>query len=1020
MKNKIIYVTILFVVVLFSNSFCQKIEGVYLPPQTDEIPEFFKLFYEKNYLDKVNVFALDKAANAYKEEFEKKTSYSERKELETGEENEDIYILYYKRWRRAMTKYVQADGSLKVMNDIQTEDHHNTKNVKRAAANWELVGPMETFLNFSESAKQPADPHLVNIYACAMAPSNPSVLYAGAETGAIYKTIDKGLNWTMVLDELKIYAALAVHPTNPDIVYAGGHNGANEIRKSIDGGKTWTATPLSTGDIYTMAIKPSSPSTVFAAAAKGLFRSTDAGATWAIIPGYNTATYDICFKIDDDNSVFILKQNGSNLEFFKSTDGGATFNVSSWQPFSTTSGGRMTVTAADPNRIYVVALGNPQPNIYRSDDGGTSWTLKASGVMGNGQGFYDLDIIANPKNANDIIVGTQSTYKSTDGGATFKNLGLPIHADLQELIAQGGDTWILTDGGANYSSDFGASLANLSTRNNGLCGSDFWGFAQGWNEDIVGGGLYHNGNLAMNENYPYGKALFFGGSEAPTGYYMVGRPRHVAFSDVSPKIIPATYSGTVSSFTFKKYPNEDGYGSDASEVEFSPYCYMHIYLGQGNQFWKSVDGGATWNSLYTFTDKTKKFEICRSNPNVIYLAATSAFYKSTNGGTTWTKLTLPAGASSSRMEIAVDFKNENNLWITSPSNSSGNRVFKSTDGGATWTNLTTSTINGRSYKNLVHQAGTDGGIYILADNSYVYYRNNKMADWVSYSASLPKSYPLLSKAFYRDGKLRTAGNRGIWEVDFYEPSSPVAQPMVNKLSGVNCPADTFYFDSYSVLSLTGATFSWSFPGASYVSSTTVRNPKVVYTPGTHSVTLTVSNPNGTDTKVLGSSITVTAGTNTPAAPTITQSGFVLTSSSTTGNQWCLNGTPIPGATNQNYTATVTGNYTVILITNGCVSPASNVVNISIVGIDEIGNPNQLSIYPNPSNGDFTIEFNSDNKSTYGLEITNALGELLYQEEIKDFKGEYTKLLNVGKGISGIYTLRLINTKNQTVKKIIVY
>jgi PKD repeat protein len=712
--------------------------------------------------------------------------------------------------------------------------------------------------------------------------------------------------------------------------------------------------------------------------------------------------------------------------------------MSGWTPI-TASGGRMTVTPADPNRIYVVLLGvSPAivaPYIYRSDDAGATWVLKITGVPnslggsttlpGNGQGFYDLDILASPNNADQLLVATTSAYKSIDGGATYVRFAgyggsFNIHSDMQEIIALGNDTWIATDGGISYSSDFFTSAANCSVRSKGIHGSDFWGFAQGWNEDIVGGGRYHNGNAVMNETYPFGRALFMKGTEAPTGYYMIGRPRYVAFSDATNQAIPPTFNGGTKSFAFTKYPNEDGYGSDPSEVEFSPSCYMHVYLGKDNQFWKSTDGGATWTSLYTFSNKVKKFEISRSNPNVIYLAATNAFYKSVDGGTTWATIALPSGASASRMEIGVDFTNENNVWITSPSNSSGNRVFKSTNGGTSWTNLTTPAINGRSYVNLVHQAGTDGGVYILADNAYVYYRNNKMPDWVSYAASLPKSSPLLSKPFYRDGKLRTAGNRGIWEVDFYEASSPVAQPMVDKLAGNSCKADTFYFDSYSVLSLTGASFSWSFPGASYVSSTTVRNPKVVYTPGTHSVTLTVSNPNGTSTKILGSTITVAAGANTPAAPTITQSGFVLTSSSTTGNQWCLNGTPIPGATNQNYTATVIGNYSVVFIKGGCASVASNVINVNTVGMNELDNPNQLSVYPNPSSGEVNVGFNADNKTTYSVEITNAIGEVVYKEEVKDFKGGYTKSLHIGKGVSGIYTLRLSNTQNQTVKKIIVY
>jgi hypothetical protein len=225
------------------------------------------------------------------------------------------------------------------------------------------------------------------------------------------------------------------------------------------------------------------------------------------------------------------------------------------------------------------------PHIVRSDDAGATWTLMCTGGTGltgstasplgmsNGQGFYDLDILANPNNANEVIAATTTAYRSTDGGATFTAVGgyhgsLGIHPDIQEMIAIGGDTWITTDGGLNYSTDFFATAGNFSPRFKGIYSSDMWGFGQGWNEDIVGGGRYHNGNTALNEAYPTGEAIRLGGGEQATGYYMIGRPRHIAFSDINPKIVPVTRNGSLVDFTFTKFPNEDGYGNDMSEIEF--------------------------------------------------------------------------------------------------------------------------------------------------------------------------------------------------------------------------------------------------------------------------------------------------------------------------------------------------------------------------------------------------------------------------------------------------------------------
>lgn len=82
-----------------------------------------------------------------------------------------------------------------------------------------------------------------------------------------------------------------------------------------------------------------------------------------------------------------------------------------------------------------------------------------------------------------------------------------------------GDVWVTTDGGVNYSTDQFVSLNQYTASVNGLVGSDFWGFDQGWNEDIVVGGRYHNGNTGMADFYG-DKALRMGGAESPTGWVL--------------------------------------------------------------------------------------------------------------------------------------------------------------------------------------------------------------------------------------------------------------------------------------------------------------------------------------------------------------------------------------------------------------------------------------------------------------------------------------------------------------------
>jgi photosystem II stability/assembly factor-like uncharacterized protein len=866
--------------------FAQKTSSIYIPAQSAETPVWFTIFYQPNFEQQINIELLDEQVNEYESALEKK--YSDE-ELLSGEENENIYLLYYKRWRKSVNEFIQPDGSVKypsVSNHsslINSTTKSLTSNRSPTSA-WSLVGPNETFFNLQSNAAQPACSWQVNIYSFAIAPSNNAILYAAPETGGIFKTSDKGLNWISCMDNISAgtFLSIAINPTNPNIVYAG-KNG--QVYKSIDGGSNWNFFTLASGDINSIIINPSNPNILFAGGNNGLFTSADGGNTWTIVSGMNTTIYDLFFQINNPNTVFVLKKVGSFIEFWKSIDGGINFaaSINGWtgKGIAVSNGARMTVTPADANRIYAVLLGSGaspnKPFIFRSNDAGATWDTTCTGILnsltGNsiqplgmsvGQGYYDLGIIANPNNANQFIVASTSAYKSNDGGFTFNSLGgyvgnFSIHPDIQWMAANGTDTWIATDGGMNYSTDFFSNTTNFSARNKGIYGSDMWGFAQGWNEDIVAGGRYHNGNTVLSENYPQGKSLRLGGGEAPTGYYMIGKERNIVFSDLNPGVVvPAVFNGTSTYFSFNKLPNEDGYGWDASEVKFYPHCYNIIYSGSGNELWKSMDGGVSWTSLYNFNQRVKKFEVAFNNPNVIYVATANGFYKSTNAGANFSAIVLPTGANLYRMKVSVSRQNENILWITSPSNSTNNRVFKSIDGGASWINLTTPTINGQNYEYSICQDGTDGGIYIIAYRGKVFYRNNSMIDWADFSTNLPKSFgPLKLTPFYRDGKIRAAGDRGIWEIDLYEESAPIAQPTVDKISST-CVRDTFYFDDFSVLKHQAATWNWSItPTPSYINSTTVRNPKVLFAnAGSYTVSLTVSNGSGTNTKIINDMITV--------------------------------------------------------------------------------------------------------------------------------------------------------------------
>jgi hypothetical protein len=731
-------------------------------------------------------------------------------------------------------------------------------------------------------------------------------MYTASQNGKIFKTVDHGENWTAIGENYDFQGDtwdrinIAVAPSDPNIVYitSGIIYGNGSIWKSIDGGIVWTRLHnLSTAnrvDANTIIIHPTDPITVYLAG-NNIYKSTNGLLSYDIVRAGGAR--DIRFKTDDPNTLFALVNDVPNNRqvFVKSTDAGANWTESITGWFSTTQiqdgGGRMTVSTGNPNLIYCIILGEITGGtgeniigIAKSTDAGATWTTPIANTnptsdsdtdpLKSGQGYYDLDIEVSDQDDNLVYVGITGSWKTTNGFATVV-AGLPNqHADTQEVHFNGSnDMWVASDGGIDL---YNATLTSNTPKNRGLTGTEFWGFDQGWNFDTQVGSYYHNGESVRLQSYPSNDFQTIGGGEPATGYVSLADEKKAWFSYPGGVTIPNTINTNPGFFTYGKYPNEDYWEINRrSEIVHHPYHNQTQFLGRDNILWKTTNNGSSFSVLYTFgsisTDKVTSIEVSRVDPNLIYLfqrvsisgGNIGKLWRSTDGGISFTEIAQPVGVSTGNgLFISLDPNKIDNLWIAYfQGGTSMNRVFKSTDAAATWQNITTTTLNNLEIKGLTHIAGTNGGVYLMTKNA-VFYRNNSQADWQTCNENLPlKFMGSYIKPFYRDGKIRMATfARGLWSAPFYEaPSKPIAQPTVNKLVAY-CPKDTIYFEDYSSVNHATATWNWSFsPAPAYISSTTARNPKVVFgSIGNFSCTLTVTDATGTDTKAITDMVSISA------------------------------------------------------------------------------------------------------------------------------------------------------------------
>ena len=309
--------------------------------------------------------------------------------------------------------------------------------------------------------------------AVAGVPGAEKVYYMGMVNGGIWKTDDAGRTWDPIFDgqDTGSIGALAVAPSNENVVYAGSGEGRQRpdlaigdgMYKSTDAGATWTHLGLRDGQqIPAIAVDPRDANRLYVAvlghpygpnAQRGVYRSTDGGATFerVLYKDENTGAFSVAIDPSHPDTVYATLWSarqapweiGSSFELpqnglYKSTDGGTTWTQLTIGLPAKFGRASVAVAPSDSNTVYLYADsyadGGDGGSLYRSDDAGAHFT-KGSDYAGIAERGDDLATVAvDPKDAQTVYVSDTSAYRSTDGGRTvtaFK--GAPGGDDYQAI-----------------------------------------------------------------------------------------------------------------------------------------------------------------------------------------------------------------------------------------------------------------------------------------------------------------------------------------------------------------------------------------------------------------------------------------------------------------------------------------------------------------------------------------------------------------------------------------------------------
>lgn len=680
-----------------------------------------------------------------------------------------------------------------------------------AALRWRSIGPFRAG----------------RVSAGAVDPKDPNTYYFGTPGGGIWKSTNAGQTWAPIFDSVPMASigALALAPSNPQIVYAGTgeETRGDGVYRSADGGKTWVSVGLrETHYIGSIVVSPTNPDEVVVGAIgdrtpgpeRGVFRTTDGGKTWTkVLYVDEVAGCPSVVAAPDAPRVMFATlypasgQRGAGLArpitpgeappspdappykrepaVFKSTDGGATWTKLAAKGLDSPPKGRQAfgVVANSGGRVVLAAL---RDGLYRSEDGGESWTRANQDPR-----ITPVGVITDPSDPNLVHVTQTALYRSTDGGRTFDAFaGAPSGDDFQLLWIDPRNSkrvFAGVDQGAIVSVDGGESWSSWYNQPTGqfyhvVTDDRFPYFVYAAQQD--------SGSVAVPHRSDFGE-ISYRDWFSPGGFEF----GYIAPDPLDPDTVFAggwyrtviRFDRRTGTMTHVFAPGTKYRSVNNAPMFFSPQDPRTLYYG--TQFiMKSVDAGMTWQEVSPdLTDVPERkqtpprpptpsvpsittFSLSTAKPGVIWAGTNNGVVQMTpDGGATWKNVTPPDLPARGAFEIVEAGRHDASTAYATYIVPQDDRpyIYRTQDGGATWRKIV-SGLPETAFARVVREDPGRAGLLYCGTESAMFVSFDAGEHWQSLQLNLPSSSMRDLWVHGDDLVLGTYG-RALWILDNVTP-----------------------------------------------------------------------------------------------------------------------------------------------------------------------------------------------------------------------------------------------------------